>query len=192
MSFEFWFCNLPKIKRGTLLKGVISTLSNLAETLHSSAKLINKHERLLDCSYYFEREKRVFCFQITTFKIKLSRKNRCLTWKNRPDATLYFLNIEYQGGDWLGDKQFVRQSLHVFCCFLFWWVKRKKMLKMISFFFQLYSMIGVLRLLLAQDKLPKPFDKNWIAHMMDHRSGLYVSYFLSILSDVLSREKLTR
>ena len=53
-------------------------------------------------------------------------------------------------------------------------------------------MIGVLRLLLAQDKLPKPFDKNWIAHMMDHRSGLYVSYFLLILADVLSLEKLTR
>jgi len=37
----------------------------------------------------------------------------------------------------------------------------------------LYSMIGVLRLLLAQDKLPKPFDKNWIAHMMDHREDLF-------------------
>ena len=73
-----------------------------------------------------------------------------------------------------------------FWIFLFWWVKRKKMLKWFHFF-QLYSMIGVLRLLLAQDKLPKPFDKNWIAHMMDHRSGLYVSYFLSILSDVLSQ-----
>ena len=33
-------------------------------------------------------------------------------------------------------------------------------------------MIGVLRLLLAQEKLPKPFDKKWIANMMDHKEDL--------------------
>ena len=31
----FWFCNLPKIQRGTLIKCLISMLSNIYETLHS-------------------------------------------------------------------------------------------------------------------------------------------------------------
>ena len=33
-------------------------------------------------------------------------------------------------------------------------------------------MIGILRLLLIQDELPKPFDKPWIQNMMDHKEDL--------------------
>ena len=42
----------------------------------------------------------------------------------------------------------------------------------LCFKFQLYSMIGVLRLLLVQDTLPKPFDKSWIDKLMDHKEDL--------------------
>ena len=37
------FLIYPKFKGGALIKFLISLLSNLAETLHSSAKLKNKH-----------------------------------------------------------------------------------------------------------------------------------------------------
>ena len=33
-------------------------------------------------------------------------------------------------------------------------------------------MMGVLRLLLVRDKLPKPIDKSWIQNMMDHEEDL--------------------